>query len=609
MLKNHKSFILTILFSFFLFSYAFYLAFSNFDYNLSNITDKLFNRKVDVSVVNIEIPQQLSTQTDNYFLVCPTTSNKECNFYGSLGIQQAVDAAPASTPNKPFNIYIDQGTYKSDNLPQKTSDSGAIYSAFAHITDKNINFYGVPGSKTILDGASNKGASGFNVYGSSNIGIYSLSFVNFDTPYEYTPPRYNEYAVGLGIVAQDKSLVSLAGVYGSGNYYLVYSSSNSQLLASNILIKTLVQNGLSSGIYMASNSNSSVLNSTVAYSRTSGDAYSIHEDASLYIKNSLAYDIVTQEEDFDGKGFSYWDNSKLNVTHSLSFKNSHNFKGNSFLEFTNPTWSKEQTERDPLFTNYQAPNNLDVYNVAPNSPIIDGGDPSILDPDGSRSDIGAYGGTHACLLKTDIAGCDNYISKYWFPETKSSVKVPPPYFPAPNEVTTGLEGYFDGITQEDKAYGWVCKPSTPTTVFPVAIYASNIDPTQESCSTEPAFQSKQGETYCQIGALRSLEERTDLPGAGVCGGNPNHGFSLPIPEYLKDGKDHKLIALAYSQGHDISDKVGVILQGTKVTLDSTNSKPYIYNSNPKMNISEHDLNKDGKVDIKDVLYLLKVVFS
>ncbi|MBU0517861.1 hypothetical protein KKA00_07955 [bacterium] len=44
---------------------------------------------------------------------------------------------------------------------------------------------------------------------------------------------------------------------------------------------------------------------------------------------------------------------------------------------------------DPLFADTVA------FRLMPNSPCIDTGDPSLFDPDGSRSDIGAWGGPNA----------------------------------------------------------------------------------------------------------------------------------------------------------------------------------------------------------------------
>lgn len=51
---------------------------------------------------------------------------------------------------------------------------------------------------------------------------------------------------------------------------------------------------------------------------------------------------------------------------------------------------------DPLLTSYvEGTCDESLALLASNSPAIDAGDPSWLDPDGTRSDIGAYGGTYA----------------------------------------------------------------------------------------------------------------------------------------------------------------------------------------------------------------------
>ena len=45
------------------------------------------------------------------------------------------------------------------------------------------------------------------------------------------------------------------------------------------------------------------------------------------------------------------------------------------------------------------------------SPLIDAGDPTVLDPDGSPSNIGAYGGPGAGLFDLDL---DGYY-EWWIP--------------------------------------------------------------------------------------------------------------------------------------------------------------------------------------------------
>lgn len=60
---------------------------------------------------------------------------------------------------------------------------------------------------------------------------------------------------------------------------------------------------------------------------------------------------------------------------------------------------------DPLFVN--SPSDL---HLQPGSPAINAGDPSIFDPDGSRSDMGAYGGPGACNLDNTLPGCPECVA-------------------------------------------------------------------------------------------------------------------------------------------------------------------------------------------------------
>ncbi|HEX2658868.1 MAG TPA: hypothetical protein VHU40_11375, partial [Polyangia bacterium] len=46
------------------------------------------------------------------------------------------------------------------------------------------------------------------------------------------------------------------------------------------------------------------------------------------------------------------------------------------------------TAVDPMFVNAAAGD----FHLLPGSPAVDAGDPAVLDPDGSRADLGVYGG-------------------------------------------------------------------------------------------------------------------------------------------------------------------------------------------------------------------------
>jgi len=80
--------------------------------------------------------------------------------------------------------------------------------------------------------------------------------------------------------------------------------------------------------------------------------------------------------------------------------------------FTDPTGTDGNISVDPLYldTSSSDPLEWDLH-LDPSSPLVDAGDPTILDPDGSPSDIGAFGGPGADDFDLDW---DGYPS-WWQP--------------------------------------------------------------------------------------------------------------------------------------------------------------------------------------------------
>jgi hypothetical protein len=90
---------------------------------------------------------------------------------------------------------------------------------------------------------------------------------------------------------------------------------------------------------------------------------------------------------------------------------------------------------DPMMVKWTAdenPNN-DRFQLAVGSPLIDGGDSTLLDPDGSRSDIGAYGGP---LLWVEDADGDGFSSANDCNDNRADV------FPGAEEVL------YDGVDED-----------------------------------------------------------------------------------------------------------------------------------------------------------------
>jgi hypothetical protein len=83
-----------------------------------------------------------------------------------------------------------------------------------------------------------------------------------------------------------------------------------------------------------------------------------------------------------------------------------------YFGFTDPTGTNGNISGAPDFLDTIAADPLDWdLHLSLTSPLIDAGDPSVLDPDGSPSDIGAYGGPEASTWDLDWDG----YNEWWQP--------------------------------------------------------------------------------------------------------------------------------------------------------------------------------------------------
>ena len=95
------------------------------------------------------------------------------------------------------------------------------------------------------------------------------------------------------------------------------------------------------------------------------------------------------------------DDSELTFSNSAVYGNT----PSDFRGMTDPTGTDGNISVDPEFLDITAADPLDWdLHLALTSPLVDAGDPSILDPDGSPSDIGGYGGPGAAEWDLDWDG-------------------------------------------------------------------------------------------------------------------------------------------------------------------------------------------------------------
>ncbi len=119
----------------------------------------------------------------------------------------------------------------------------------------------------------------------------------------------------------------------------------------------------------------------------------------------------------------YAEGAGINASGSvaLSYSNVWGNYPDDFYGMTDPTGTDGNTSVDPDFLDTSASDASDWdLHLATTSTLIDAGDPSLSDPDGSTSDIGAYGGTGAELW--DLDG-DGYPA-WWQPGAYDSSTYP-----------------------------------------------------------------------------------------------------------------------------------------------------------------------------------------
>lgn len=92
-------------------------------------------------------------------------------------------------------------------------------------------------------------------------------------------------------------------------------------------------------------------------------------------------------------------------TPSVYYCNAYENSPDNYYGFTDPSGMNGNDSLDPDFLDTTSPDPLEWdLHLSTASALIDAGDPAILDPDGSPSDIGAYGGPSAEFWDLDWDG-------------------------------------------------------------------------------------------------------------------------------------------------------------------------------------------------------------
>ncbi len=117
------------------------------------------------------------------------------------------------------------------------------------------------------------------------------------------------------------------------------------------------------------------------------------------------------------------------------------------------------------------------------------------------------------------------------PTTRPTTPPNPTSAPTPKPVQAYVPSGFQDTSSCTISSGWTCDPNDYNQALDVNFYADG-----------PVGSGS------FIGSIKANQARPDLPPAGVCGGNQNHGWTFTTPEKLKDGKPHSIYAYAINIG-------------------------------------------------------------
>jgi len=167
------------------------------------------------------------------------------------------------------------------------------------------------------------------------------------------------------------------------------------------------------GVYAYLSSASALTNLTLADNTAAGEGGGLYlRYASIPISNSIFSANAAAEG-----GSVYADGSTPTVTYCDAWLG----EPDEYVGFTDPTGADGNLAVDPGFLDLGASRALDWdLHLATTSALIDAGDPAVHDPDGSTSDMGAFGGAYADLW--DLDG-DGYPS-WWQPGSYDALLYP-----------------------------------------------------------------------------------------------------------------------------------------------------------------------------------------
>ncbi|MCA9368859.1 MAG: hypothetical protein H6773_02470 [Pseudomonadales bacterium] len=375
---------------------------------------------------NQDLRQQASTQNNTDIVVCPLDSSlTDCNYFGPLGIQQALSAVE---PNG--QILIKAGQYALDSTSQTVF----------RIDSKNISIKGEGRYQTTLLHSSNTendpGSVIFDIGGNSHVAISDLGIVQKGSSLDQRVFAVKAFAYG-----RDQQNITVESCYFEGGLGFIpisigsydHSLTNS-LVVGNIMIAHY--GGIK--VYSGSTSDTKAeIKNNILFGSIDPERRIVSIISSDPIDGvSGVLTAVVQNNAAGGNGANAFDcynasgnehSLKCELTNNIAFQNSRlGFSSNTVVNFALFEYNLGFENRagnwpsgwpgfppttnisaDALFQTSNTTKRVKAedYMLLPNSPARNGGNPQIFDPDGSRSDIGPLGGPNACKLLATLPGC------------------------------------------------------------------------------------------------------------------------------------------------------------------------------------------------------------
>jgi parallel beta-helix repeat protein len=377
-------------------------------------------------------------QNQQTLVVCPSgrAGQNGCDYIGGDGIQQAVDAAPVGSSSNKTTILIKAGNYTRQKFTQYIDSHNYKTKCFVNTKKKFLVFEGEEG--VVLDGKGSANMSGFCAK-EGKIEIKNLKIAGFKRD-NYSCSQQNDLlcsrGYGIYLDGNIKALLENNQITGNqGNGIALYNSSQATIQNNQITGNQFL------GIYLSDFSQAKIINNTLyenkivgIYIYQCGD----NNNPSVMAKNN----IITRTKKTNGaSGFGIggdclYDAGKLNndsFTYNLIWEN----EGDHTSCGTNELCENfiGRINADPKFINPQEGD----FHLKAESPAINSGDPNISDPDGSRSDMGVYGGPGACGFDPNLLGCSPTKTPTPSPTGSS------PACPKKSEGDVNCDGKIDGV--------------------------------------------------------------------------------------------------------------------------------------------------------------------